>query len=129
MVKKLTSLYFNRASPLVKGVMGNREKGDLDNMMKQEQVNMQLLANKANARWVEAFAVAAKEQLEAATAAKAEAGKGGQAGAEAGASAGPEADGEPKGKPGWCAPSVLDNKTLHAGGVDVEMYKKVGVAR
>jgi hypothetical protein len=83
-IKKITALYLNRSSPMAKQAQA---KADLDGMMKAEQVNLQMIANKANARWVEAHMRTA-------------------------------------GHKAWSAPVVLEPKTLHAGGVDVEMYKQ-----
>mmetsp|Transcript_37263 Transcript_37263/g.82893 ORF Transcript_37263/g.82893 Transcript_37263/m.82893 type:complete len:1238 (-) Transcript_37263:319-4032(-) len=91
-LRQLTAAYLSRGPPIVK-VIGRKEKADVDNMVKGEQLNLQILANRANAKWVEA-------QL-------------------------PYAAGGAGGK-GWFPPTVLDPKMLQAGGVDIDMYKKVG---
>ncbi len=61
--------------------------------MKQQQASLQVLANKANARWVEKHIADTQGT------------KGG----------------------GWTPPSVLDIKTMLAGGVDTTMYLQVCV--
>lgn len=116
--------------------------------MRAEQVNLQMMANKACARWVEAHQEAAKSaaalqqqppttslsSLVTAASSLAAAGQqtqGGQKGSSSSSGAPPTAAvvavaaAVPKGPPGWGPPTVLDPKVLRAGGVDMEMYTQV----
>lgn len=105
-VKHLTALYLSTSH-------ASREKANLDSMMKAEQVNLQMIANKANSKWVERHIEASAK----ATAAAAALGKD-KEGEDS--STAPAASS----KQGWAAPTVLDRHMLQAGGVDTDMYQQ-----